>query len=1720
LSLVYSGRKMKRFNVMLMCTFFVTLILFIIMVAVSRMEVGLIILYSVGSFTSLFLTIRQFHPKSKYNKDLMASVTYGKDLSKKMSSFNKEQGQTMNEIEEVTFFEPEANTRKRKGKNISLEDIDKDIKMIKNRKMATKGNKMLMTSAFLLDQVNGSFATMIKGGFACCREIKMIKGSELCVLDGNGGKDCFVAQEDFVYSNYPDKKVFVSINGEVFCYADNICSDLYPMAIDYIAMMVKYILMLVIFSMTVKFCFIVYKSIDRKETKEIIDEENNTKRTITKFYYWNPLKMVLYVLIMGTSIVLLIQLALFGGGPVGAEAMLIKRNNSLVFNIKGDGTKYARGLTPDPYDLISSSNWICEYDEKMYHLTGKLKSNCKENGNRGNSTFISSRGFVTVDDDVKTIMVSSPYNDNQFKIEPSCKTTSAVQLNRAGLEHCKEKCYGLGKNRKCYMVSNNLMEDKSGNQLTKKAIIPEEEISFETKIGRMTVVADTRASPAGIEFVLHKGFLTAWDDYDIESSRFEGGVIKTFEADGSELDSVPSGDCNTPGTYSRGIKGFSCTHKRREMITCPKGYYGMSSRLKNSYTCIAYTVEQANKFLPDFLNPYIDTSHIELTGGLARIYEPFTFTSGILGYNLNVEVSYLESSQDSDQVSGQDKYFIYAGIAKVTPMSKGASFPMDYWLSLELGTHGRPINWPTYSMNSGFPHISPPSFIMDMLVYPGVTDKNCRSAYQDRISVNFVHKMEIYDEFGNEFSKCINGLNSVSCDFKATATSSYIISFYYAIRAYGPAKHNIKFMDHIIDTITLTNGLTDCLDCVKVKGIFYKPNFDSVNTEVTVTGFPLTQLTTLWTKSTCSEPGFETFQFYTTHPKFGAALYLAKVAATGDMGKFTINGKCQHETINDEDIESCDGKPVLKIPIVKYTTFYSEEPNPMTCEIKDQSFICHTEREADMIKCQRRADTDERFKCTRSLSRTLEVNITQDMEHYDHFGGVKMNYANSRKSCEDCILTGVIESSHRCLWCVVVFFLLAGVGFILPILIWGIAVPIFYLNSYNMGRIARYFGIHWFIKGYEKPEMCVCGVESFNDLEYNSHVYFCSKNISPYDVVRVDDGEGKSTFYRKKFKNLNMLKEHMKLYNKMRTNKLLGKIYIMRSKVVMFTLVLWSIGNLNGVQSQAALERPTGFRSPATGDSIHLDQKYFECTSDSCEMSGETDIDIFMTDGSKFSLETEFEGFKYVKNYEIKNVKIHTLCTYDYTSMSFTEGSTRTVLKCAGTLSCSNFKEKDLFKGLLSSDKPSHLPFDASNPLKTYACPKSFSCMSPALEGWRPYTGCWSANDGITVGYKTLLPRPFSDLVSVHSCNIESISYDICNGADCSTVSNNKEKITNSTIKFPLIKNPMVTRFRVGALMKQGDNTPAAIFYDPPGKNIVEQNGYFQFKTIDIPQAEVCLEGMTAASVYCDMEFKGDFPSLKCKRQSLTIDKTKIMTDMDPLSNYINCNTGKTFVHWNTSVLSRTFSMQGKTWSDSQTIARPELHLEMDYCNMGVHRVHISSSNKINLAIIKFAGDLTSIECEGFYNRNGMGMLTVNTNDMASGMLRLDCGKSVSSNCIINMDKTKSCNVTILNKGTYTCSYGSKHIEMNCDNLAFMQPDLASSTVIKGSGSYDYNTWETSVISDDMSWWMITLIVIGSIATFAMFLGFLKCIMEIYALSKMDSETGKPYANINKVKFK
>lgn len=1177
---------------------------------------------------------------------------------------------------------------------------------------------------------------------------------------------------------------------------------------------------------------------------------------------------------------------------------------------------------------------------------------------------------------------------------------------------------------------------------------------------REVVVANLEST--GYTYYLPQGFVTATHlrkDFRITCTSNPGdkqysGKVPTYEGVADErYCSYTSSDT--------AWRNYVCTSDRRDIISCNKGYIAWCDYMASVVYCIPISETESAIYTYPTLNAFENSLGLTARDGrLAGVREPRKYDIYFLGSSLSVDLSYLEASQDNDQSAGQDKYFVYAAVATVT--TRNGDFPALYYQYIaqnsDLGNSAE--TYDHYNAVEMCKYLTVDQFNarggVRILKYTNVQTANRCVNRQDSVYASVVYKSDIINSEGEFYDPATYsqiGAPTFSHPDK-DGFHRFTIPMYYAARLYGPIVAEFPFLGNYLERVYMTNVDSDCPSCLKIRGTYYEPDMDHISTDITVTGYPLTALTSYSSLRTSTNTVCpEMLTFYLQHPKIGAAMYLAKVSTTASIGTYSAAGKCEHMQIDGDGKRTCEGYPAFEVPIVKYATYYKPRSVEVRCATLGNEYRCKSTLPVTSVSCLT-SQHSGRTDCVTNTSHTHysklpnSHNFRMVIADNAHEQGHGQNKPNGE-------FPFIVEVYHRNTLAVIFFYLLINTGTLLLLFLFLLTV-LCYFNGHNLVTFLHMMGLKNYCGDFMLRRCPYCGILLCSEIENQAHKATCSRNACSYCVRRIEEND-RLTVNCRQYASRELFLKHMRKHKRANINPMLGLFTFNTTRVVAFAYTAYFV-----LVAQATATM-TGLRNEHIGKNITLSPEYLKCTDLDCRVDGTLKLTLPFTRGAKFVLSTQHGGNSYSKDYEVTTASMATTCTYLYTSSGYYTDKSVTKIKCLGTIDCDKFTKDDLYQPVGGSGDQ-HIPFDTSNPLKTYYCPTSFDCVSPA-EGWDVfkslyYQACFAARTGVTTGYTTLLPKVFEPLLAVFECTVKNFNYTVCSSDNCKGVINDHSEITTDQVKFPTISSPLPITFRVGALVEQGKSTPLALYYDAPEPS-VHDNAFYAFKMLDVPQGELCTQGTAGPDVDCRIN-SGDYAyQTRCRYRSMQLDVTRLDSELSALSTRLPCTSKASRVSWTTQRSDRTIRLGSKTYTDSQTTSRPSLQLVLDHCNLGYHDVLVDSTSNLRLQIEEFKGTIKSVVCEGAYNRNQFARLSLKM-DSPGGLLNLDCGDGISP-CLVHTDEENDCNVTVLLPHRYDCKYhnptGLQTISVNCSSLSLIDPDFPSDFVIGPTGSSNVNTW-------------------------------------------------------------
>lgn len=1370
---------------------------------------------------------------------------------------------------------------------------------------------------------------------------------------------------------------------------------------------------------------------------------------------------------------------------------------------------------------IRSFNWDCTWNPEILSLSGSMLMNCTVD---------------TKENETNTMELINYRDPHLLYMDKKCNNQHVVNLIRKGKKVCVKQMVDDYNYKILYKpLSYNLIRNKM-KKANHRFDNYEMDDNFDsvvfynvtTGVKFEVIESRTDVNEGGI-YTTPDGFVTQWNiDRTETDSNFESGALYLAETD--LLD--PNCDRN-----NQRFRYFTCGHSRKFAGVCEGNTYASGMPGGDVYSCLQRTNPD---IYPDFMRQELATG-ISRSGNLARTEDRGTIDAEIRSDDgcdnqanvrrssarIRGDISYLKIDQDADQQAGNVKYFLFNIVASIEVLSGNLAQVM-------MDGHYNFNGYGTGLRSTLFPEDAIPAVpIEDMDPYrhvTGQTQRHCldwnpffsvsrfqrptsNAMWQDRLAYSMVFK---FDLFSN--GMVANATNyeafEQNCERNSNGNCIMTMATYYAIRAYAPFEGYVRFLGTEIERITVIDGICPGKNQVKIKDVCYEPDFETINTDAVAGGYPLNGRTLLisrtWNPN--NNYGFEQLWFYLAHPKVGGGVYQSQVSYAGSIGNFNTRQRCVDSYSDSQGNPMCDGYPSFNIPLVEVTTFHSsllEEPD---CSLGNSTLNCRFVSNQRISRCtvNRPNDTEH---CDFFVSDRASLDLNDKDTKYLRFPSDAIMLHKGVSVCDNCLFNQLRESYYRCTFCVVILLLITGMGIWL-FAIFLVFVLLFFLNSYSLGILFRKMKLNCCFKNKKVQKCRFCCMEMYNIDEKNKHDWSCPKNCCPYCLRLKPDGNYVNS-YQRKFGSRKMLVEHMKKHRWFRINKLIGLINLNRGKVVLFSYILLS--RFSPLESRL-IDEESGLRNANIGQNLTFDNRYFTCSDSLCTITGDVNVRIPIIHGASFVMSTQnSEGENFMRKVTIMNPRIRTTCGYEYTSSGFRVFTRRTNYKCQGTQSCSDLTHSFLTTPLAGSNDDKYIVYDRQNPLQDYYCPKDIACQSPLTRFFWLSIGCFTVNDGVMGGYQSYTPLVTDNLLSVFHCEYKALSYDVCFDDDennCVTVSSDDDGIRDGNIDFEEVDAPIEKTFRISAMIRQGENVPSGLFYNPPERTEITSTGFYQYRMIDVPQTETCLSETVKSPGFCTINTAVNHPSLNCRDSNLIMDVNVAGNSLSKLFNHINCNLDDTRLEWDNNVIRRSISIGSGSYEDYQPSSRPMMHLDMKWCNFGMRNIQLRKLKDVTLEIERFSGDIDNIECSGEYNRNNKAMLTVNSNRASymTGYMKLDCGDHTSGSCVMQLSNTKSCNTTIMLNSWIKCNYNDKVIDVDCTGLLLSEPDLASSTISSGTGSSKTDTWISGFNLAISTWWGILLIVLGCIVVLIAIIWMFMCCCNCKKSMRYDSNMTKKFA--------
>jgi hypothetical protein len=272
-------------------------------------------------------------------------------------------------------------------------------------------------------------------------------------------------------------------------------------------------------------------------------------------------------------------------------------------------------------------------------------------------------------------------------------------------------------------------------------------------------------------------------------------------------------------------------------------------------------------------------------------------------------------------------------------------------------------------------------------------------------------------------------------------TLEYLYVAYYAVRVNGPYQGIVKMLGQEIDAPTMTTSVCSQINTIKYKGICYFSDMENPNTNVIVGGYPLNENIALYQSedynSRLPEGGIQgsnrnliwcaashVHGFTTNHPKVGTQ-YLAQVSDSAYIGAFSKNGKCKtiypnFNTTSQGDL-LCDGERAVKVQLVEYGTFYSEDvQSTETCALHDDTVKCHFVDPVEVSDCV----VNNNEVCSKYVTSEVRIQLKDTDLHYIRVAGDFMQARGDLKEVGNHLQDLFMESYTRSpVWSIVLFIL-------------------------------------------------------------------------------------------------------------------------------------------------------------------------------------------------------------------------------------------------------------------------------------------------------------------------------------------------------------------------------------------------------------------------------------------------------------------------------------------------------------------------------------------------------------------------------------------------------------------------------------------------------------------------------------------------------------------------
>nr|UZM08149.1 GPC [Aphid bunyavirus 1] len=1211
----------------------------------------------------------------------------------------------------------------------------------------------------------------------------------------------------------------------------------------------------------------------------------------------------------------------------------------------------------------------------------------------------------------------------------------------------------------------------------------------------------------GVGTYISKRFVTQFD------KTFSGSIFLAEKDDGK---------CDT--AYGDRYSSAACSRGRRQIISCEPDLWG-DFTYGNSFKCREPTDTEKNK-IPQWRlsDPKIEYSMPKKQE--ARLLDSKSSDTVIEfdenTYAANVSILWGRTYQDNIQQVGSLKYFVYSFMVRVEIKNnmKGADNFASGW-NKEIDYFNR---WKSRKfdnvytlyksgpMNKSNNVVKLPKSIIEIVKLPTPVQGN--DMLQDRSYVNAVIKSDVYDRDMVKMSP-----DSVrSCSPSPSSPCVYVMPVYYAIRLYGPAKAKVKLFGIDIEEIAFSKDVCSSGNAISVKGICYMFDETQSSTDVMVGGYPWSDWSGLglytWLES------MEIPSFYLNHPKIGSGQYLSKVSTTANIGAFSAVGRCSDTYYKDKTL-MCDGNKAANIDMVEYSTFHRPLTSMPNCTIKQHDkirssrvLICKTTDNTLFTVCDHNPHGKLLYKkdCDQVLTKKLVLNIHEgtgltvttpnvvyQLQKGYEPGTTKLHY--------------LMECWYRSTVIVTILLLLSGIGYIM-IVIHVLATLICYVNSYNIGKLLRALNLGWLFNKQPVQVCNICENNVYNDIERNKHALCCKKYWCPYCITYNKEDQLCSL----EFGNRNSYRHHSKIHRNIRTNPYSGYIGVRRQKVVAFHLVPMMIicfaafGQIN----TEIVNLESGLRSNRIGTSVMIPESKLKCDNTLCSIISTERASVPLVDGSSIVLKGKVKENEYAKKITIKNPKLVTSCVYEYSSSFFKRGNKRIVYSCTGKSDCNSVDQQQMLLQPVggNAQEDEFYPIDPSNPLKSLNCPKAVACRSPIVNFMWMAAGCFSVNDGTAIGYEYYMPDIKKPMVNVFKCKVTDMTYSVCDDKSCKEIKGQEEGVEAGELRYEHLTNHLPVEFNIGVVASVGAVTPNHIFHDLPNVGATTTDTMLAYRLNKIPQGDTCLEGTEYNGGSCDINEAGASPNLICKATVPEPSMENMAKQYESLSDVYHCNFEESVISWNVGKISRETKIKDQRHVDDQTYSWPSINLLSKNCMFGYTDIDLMSMDHLSLDVVKYAGNIKSVTCSGYYNRNQKTRL-VFALDSKEGLIDFKCDNSFTDTCVFDTRTTNECNVTTLLPFSHKCKYGTQIVDVDCSKLELAEADPTSGHSIGWTGSTAYMTWPGGIKIMLTNWWGMGLLIVSAVFGIILILWLTHVFRTMLAANAVAKMTGQKIRHHN-----